>query len=151
MNARTPSDALQQAPGGLRSEDRTGLALPPVAFDSPLQGASDASEALPTPALAWTVAQLVALTTGRAPSQRNAARTTPGEVQPGSSTDKVLHFLQAQPKRWFRLSQIAVGTGCRDKTVSWALHGLKARGLVRAGTLGKATNSRYLRYSIVPD
>lgn len=151
MNARTPSDALQQASPRLSGEDRTGLALPPVAFDSPLQDLSEASEALPTPALAWTAAQLVALTKGRAASERNAAKTTSGELQPGSSTDKVLRFLQAQPKRWFRLSQIAVGTGCRDKTVSWALHGLKARGLVRAGTLGKATNSRYLRYSIVPD
>lgn len=83
----------------------------------------------------------------------NDAKAHPshGTIKPGSTTHKVLSFLQKHPTRWYRLSQIAVGTGCRDKTVSWALHQLKAQGLVEAVTLSRQANSRYLRYCITRD
>jgi hypothetical protein len=69
-------------------------------------------------------------------------------IKANSTTDRVHQFLLKNPARWYRLSQIAVGTGCRDKTVSWALHQLKAQGLVEAVTLSRQANSRYLRYCI---
>jgi predicted transcriptional regulator len=69
-------------------------------------------------------------------------------IKANSTTDRVHQFLLKNPTRWYRLSQIAVGTGCRDKTVSWALHQLKAQGLVEAVTLSRQANSRYLRYCI---
>ena len=98
----------------------------------------------------WMVQTLSALPVTKQSSEPKRFATH-GVIKPGSTTDKVFRFLQKHPTRWYRLSQIAVGTGCRDKTVSWALHQLKEQGLVEAVTLSRQANSRYLRYCITRD
>jgi hypothetical protein len=104
---------------------------------------------LPT-GMSWMVQALSALPATKQSSEPKRFANH-GVIKPGSTTDKVFRFLQKHPTRWYRLSQIAVGAGCRDKTVSWALHQLKEQGLVEAVTLSRQANSRYLRYCITRD
>lgn len=107
-----------------------------------------------TTATLWMTQQLSALGLHHTEDAKllKAKRQPPAaRIKVNSTTDRVHQFLLKNPTRWYRLSQIAVGTGCRDKTVSWALHQLKEQGLVEAVTLSRQANSRYLRYCITRD
>jgi len=102
-------------------------------------------------ATVWMAQQLSVLGLREATAEKRPGvnRKPPAaRIKVNSTTDRVHRFLLKNPTRWYRLSQIAVGTGCRDKTVSWALHQLKEQGLVEAVTLSRQANSRYLRYCI---
>ena len=101
---------------------------------------------LPT-GMSWMVQALSALPVTKQSSEPKRFATH-GVIKPGSTTDKVFRFLQKHPTRWYRISQIAVGTGCRDKTMSRSMHQHKEQGLVEAVTLSRQANSRYLRYCI---
>ena len=120
----------------------------PLALRDKHQGDVDS---IASAATVWMAQQLAALGLRETmDEERPGANRRPRDarIKADSTTDRVHQFLLKNPTRWYRLSQIAVGTGCRDKTVSWALHQLKAQGLVEAVTLSRQANSRYLRYCI---
>jgi hypothetical protein len=49
----------------------------------------------------------------------------PGQIKEDSSTDKVLRFLRQHRPRFLTHAQIVEGTGCKTKSVDWALYYLK--------------------------
>lgn len=54
----------------------------------------------------------------------------PGQIKDGSSTDLVLRYLRDVAPRWSSHEQIVAGTGCKPKSVGWALHSLRSLGVV---------------------
>ena len=100
--------------------------------------------------LSWTALQLLSYpVASSAPSLRQAIPNPrpPGAIQPGSVSDAVLRHLRQQPLRWHRTNEIVRAVGRSQKTVSWALHYLKALGHIEATPCGGlSTPCRYLKY-----
>jgi DNA-binding transcriptional ArsR family regulator len=72
----------------------------------------------------------------------------PGVMRDGAATKVVLAYLQARPRQWFSRTQIVEATGKTQPAVQWALHYLRAEGLVEC-TPEVERNPRYLRYRCV--
>ncbi len=99
--------------------------------------------------LAWTALQLASSPVAMsAPALRQAPNPRPrGAIQPGSVSDAVLKHLRLHPLRWHRTAEIVRAVGRSQKTVSWALHYLKALGHIEAAPCGGlSTPPRYLKY-----
>ena len=71
----------------------------------------------------------------------------PGVIREGSGTWTVLHFLRANPGRYWSCFQLCKHTGVSIKAVNHACLYLQAQKLV--ATCPDPRNVRYLRYSIV--
>lgn len=54
----------------------------------------------------------------------------PGQIKEDSSTDKVLRFLRQYRPRFLTHAQIVDGTGCKTKSVDWAVYYLKGLGVI---------------------
>ena len=99
--------------------------------------------------LAWTALHLMSSPVAMsAPALRQAPNPRPrGAIQPGSVSDAVLKHLRLHPLRWHRTAEIIRAVGRSQKTVSWALHYLKALGHIQAKPRGGlSTPPRYLKY-----
>lgn len=97
----------------------------------------------------WTALQLLSYPVApSAPGLRQGAYNPrpPGVIQPGSTTDLTLRWLQSRPDaRWWTAAQIVSGVGRHHKTVVWSLVYLRELNLIESTRWG-ATNPRYLRY-----
>ena len=71
----------------------------------------------------------------------------PGTIREGSTTQAVLVFLNAHPRRFFTHREIVAQTGRTAKSVDFALLYLHAIGFIER-TPDPTRNSRYLRYRI---
>jgi hypothetical protein len=104
--------------------------------------------------LAWMTRQLVSFpVAGSAGSARQATPNPrpPGAIQPGSVSEAVLSHLREHPKRWHRTHEIVKAVARSQKTVSWALHFLRALGHIEATACGgPSTPCRYLKYRASP-
>lgn len=68
-----------------------------------------------------------------------------GVMRDDGATIVVLAYLRARPRVYFNRAQIIAATGKTQPAVQWALHYLRARGLVESTPEGER-NPRYLRY-----
>lgn len=72
-----------------------------------------------------------------------------GVMLEGKTTQAVLIFLQANPRRFHTHLEIMQGTRRTGKAVDWALAFLRSTGKVEAYRQADHRNGRYLRYRLV--
>lgn len=71
-----------------------------------------------------------------------------GVIRNGSTTHKVLEFLQRDPARYFNHAAILWATKCTPKALSWGLIYLQRMGYVEIALGGDVRNPRYAKYRI---
>ena len=72
-----------------------------------------------------------------------------GTIAEGKTTQAVLLYLQANPRRFHTHLEIVQATGRTGKAVDWSLAFLRSTGRVEAYRQSDHRNARYLRYRLV--
>lgn len=94
---------------------------------------------------------LLALAGFRQPEARRSTNPNPpGVIKDDSCTDQVLRFLRANPTRYLTHGQIVSGTGCKPKSVSWALFYLCDLRVIDARSRGGCRSPLYKEYRSNP-
>lgn len=83
----------------------------------------------------------------QAPSPRKEFNPNPpGQIKDDSATDKVLRFLRANPQRFLSHAQIVEGTGCKPKSVDWAVFYLQGLKIIESRSCGGRKSPLYKEY-----
>lgn len=96
-----------------------------------------------------TLLTLLAAQTAPAP-RRDFNPNPPGQIKDDSATDRVLRFLRANPQRFMSHAQIVEGTGCKPKSVAWAVFYLRDLKIIESRHCGGRRSSLYMDYRAMP-
>ena len=96
-----------------------------------------------------TLLTLMAATTQPA-SRRDFNPNPPGQIKDDSCTDRVLRYLRQHRPRFLSHAQIVEGTGCKPKSVSWAVFYLQDLKIIECRRCVSKRSPLYQEYRACP-
>ena len=100
--------------------------------------------------LGLAVLTLLAASQSQPAPRRDFNPNPPGVIKDDSSTDRVLRYLRAHRPRFLTHEQIVAGTGCKTKSVSWAVFYLRDLGIIECRRCGDRRSPLYQEYRARP-